>query len=102
MQRPATDAPTEESVEIDEGTRGALPNVMGPSTRRRIVEKTSWAEVQTNSSAEAITTQEGIDGYREISKRIAIDEQVELGNIMELSVMGHVLKWARPSNVPQA
>ena len=29
--------------------------------------------------------------------RIASVEQVELGNIMELSVTGHVLKWARQS-----
>ena len=31
--------------------------------------------------------------------RIASVEQVELGNIMELSITGRVLKWARPSNL---
>ena len=31
--------------------------------------------------------------------RIASVEQLELGNIMELSVTGHVLKWAGETNV---
>ena len=31
---------------------------------------------------------------------IASVEQVELGNIMELSVTGHVLRWARQSHYP--
>ena len=46
----------------------------------------------------ANTTQEGVDGYREKAMKIASVEQVKLGNIMELSVTGHVLKWARQSN----
>ena len=33
----------------------------------------------------AVTTQEAVDGYREKAMRIASVEQIELGNIMELS-----------------
>ena len=47
----------------------------------------------------AITTQEGVDGYREKAMKIANVEQVGLGNIMELSVTGHVLKCARRSKL---
>ena len=32
-------------------------------------------------------------------ERIASVEQVEPGNITELSITGHVLKWARQSNL---
>ena len=31
--------------------------------------------------------------------RIASVEQIELGNIMELSITGQVLRWARQSNL---
>ena len=44
----------------------------------------------------AVTAQEAID--REKALRIASVEQVELGNIMEVSVVGQVLKWARRMN----
>ena len=44
----------------------------------------------------AVTTQEAID--REKATRIASVEQVELENIMELSIMGQVLKWATHMN----
>ena len=44
---------------------------------------------------EAVTTQEAVDGYREKTMRIASVEQVDLGNIMELSITDHVLEWAR-------
>ena len=47
----------------------------------------------------AVTTQGAVDGYREKAMRIASVEQDELGNIMELSITGHVLRWARQSNV---
>ena len=40
----------------------------------------------------AVTTQEAIDWSREKAMRIASAEQVELGNTMELSIMGQVLK----------
>ena len=33
--------------------------------------------------------------------RIASVEQVELGNIMELSITGQVLRWARRSNLSE-
>ena len=46
----------------------------------------------------AVPTQEAVDGYREKATRIASVEQVELGNIMGLSIMGHVLKGVRQSN----
>ena len=38
-------------------------------------------------------------GHRERPMRIASVEQIELGNIMELSITGQVLKWARQSNL---
>ena len=41
------EAPTEVSMEIDDGTKGASPVTMGPNTRRRIAKKTSPAEAQT-------------------------------------------------------
>ena len=47
------------------------------------------------SSAVAFTKQEGINGYREKAIRIASVERVGLDSFMELSVSGHVLKWAR-------
>ena len=62
---------------------------MAVNTRRRLAEKSAPA---------AITTQERIDGYRGQAMKIASVEQVELGNIMELSITGHVLTWARQLN----
>ena len=47
----------------------------------------------------AVTTLEAVDGYREKAMRIASVEQIELGNIMELSITGHVLRWERQSNL---
>ena len=58
------------------------------NTRRRIVVK---------SEPVAVTTQEAVDGSCEM--RIVSVEQSELGNIMELSIMGQALKWARRSNL---
>ena len=51
------------------------------------------------SEPAAVTTQEAIDGSREKVMRIASVEQIELGNFMELSITGQVLKWARQSNL---
>ena len=100
-KRPATDGeaepPTEVSIETDDGRRGVLPSVTGPNTRRTIAENTSLAEDQTSSSAVAIITQEGNDGYRDKAVWIANVEQVELRGIMELSVSGRVFRWARHS-----
>ena len=47
----------------------------------------------------AVTTQEAIDGHCDKAMRIANVEQIELGNIMELSITGQVLRWARQSNL---
>ena len=47
----------------------------------------------------AVTAQEAVDGRREKAMRIASVEQIELGNIMELSITGQVLRWARQSNL---
>ena len=71
-----------------EGT--TLPETPSANTRRRIVGK---------SEPLAVTTQEAIDGYREKARRIASVEQIELGNILELSITGQVLKWARQMNL---
>ena len=59
----------------------ALPSALAANTRRRVA---------VNTAPVAVTTQEGIDGYREKAMMIASVEQVELGNIMELSITGHV------------
>ena len=61
-----------------EGT--ALPAAPSANTRRRIVVK---------SEPMAVTTQEAA-GDREKAMRIASVEQIELGNMMELSITGHV------------
>ena len=70
-----------------EGT--ALPAAPPANTRRIIVVK---------SEPMAVTTQEAVDGYREKARIIASVEQIELGNIMELPIMGQILKWARQVN----
>ena len=51
------------------------------------------------SEPRAVTTEEAVDGYREKAMRIESGEQIELGNIMELSSTGQVLRWARQSNL---
>ena len=76
-------------MEMGIDSRVALPNVLAARIRRIIAEK---------SAPVAVTTQEGSDGYREQAMRIASVEQVELGNIMRLSITGHALKCARQSN----
>ena len=104
QQPAATDAeaeaPTEVVMEIGpERKRGVLPSAMGANTKRRIAEITLLAEIQPSTSAAAITTQERVDGSCEQAMKIASVEQVESGNIMELSVAGHVLKGARQSKL---
>ena len=78
----------EDTSETGTGESTALPGAPSANTRRRIVVK---------SEPVAVTTQEAVDGSCEM--RIASVEQSELGNIMELSITGHVLKWARRSNL---
>ena len=63
---------------------------MSTSVRRRTTKK---------SEPVAVTTQEAVDGYREKAIRIASVEQIELHNLMELSITGHVIRWARRSNL---
>ena len=72
-------------MEMGSDQREALPSALAVHTRRIIGEK---------SALVAITTQEGIDGYREKAMRTAHVEQIELINITELLP---VLKWTRQS-----
>ena len=67
----------------------ALLAAQSANIRRRTVVK---------SKPVAVTTQEAVDGYCEKAMRIASVEQIELGNIMELSITGQVLEWARRSH----
>ena len=80
----------EDMSETGTGEGTALPAAPSANTRRRIVVKSEPMEV---------TTQEAVGGYREKAMRIASVEQIELGNIMELSITGQVLKWARQENL---
>ena len=80
----------EDMSETGTGEGTALLAAPSANTRRRIVVK---------SEPMAVTTQEAVDGYREKAMRIASVEQIELGNIMELSITGQVLKWARQVNL---
>ena len=80
----------EDMSETGTGEGTALPATPSVNTRRRIVGK---------SEPMAVTTQEAVEGYREKARRIASVEQIELGNIMELSITGQVLKWARQINL---
>ena len=83
MQAESTSMPT---------TSGSpeLPETMDANTRRRIVGK---------SEPVAVTTQEAIDGYREKARRIANVEQIKLGNIMELSITGQLVRGVRRANL---
>ena len=74
VKRLATDAEPEAQI-------GVPPIALAANTRRRIAVK---------SAPLAVTTQEGINGYRGKTMRIASVEQVELANIMELSTMGQM------------
>ena len=80
----------EDTSETGTGEGTALPAAPSANTWRRIVVK---------SEPVAVTTQEAVDGHCEKAMRIASVEQIELGNIMELSITGQVLKLARQSNV---
>ena len=93
-KRPVTDTErrmqTGDPLEMGTGESTTFPAAPSANTRRRIVVKSEPA---------AVTTQEAVDGYREKAMRNAGVEQIELGNIMELSITGRVLKWARQSNI---
>ena len=79
----------EDSSETGTGERTALPAAPSANTRRRNVK----------SEPVAVTTQEAVDGHCEKAMRISSVEQIELGNIMELSITSQVLRWARQSNL---
>ena len=64
----------------------AMHETQSVNTRRKVVGK---------SEPVAVTTQEAIDGYREKARRIASLEQVEMGNSMELSISGQLLRGAK-------
>ena len=77
-------------VKTDTGEGEVSPAAVSTNIRRRIAMKSEPA---------AVTTQEAIDGSRKKVMRIASVEQIELGNLMELSITGQVLKLARQSNL---
>ena len=60
-----------------------MPAAPSASTRRRI---------EVKSEPVAVTTQEAVEGHCEKAMKIASVEQIELGNIMELSITGQVLR----------
>ena len=63
------------------------------------VEDTPEMGTVVMSEPVAVTTQEAVDGHCEKAMRIASVEKIELGNIMELSITGQVLRWAKQSNL---
>ena len=83
----------EDTSEMGTGESTELLGAPSANIGRRIVVK--------SSDPVTVTTQEAVDGYCEKAMRIASVEQIELGNIMELSITGQVLKWARQSNLSE-
>ena len=80
----------EDTSETGTGEGAALLAAPSANTGRTFVVK---------SEPVAVTTQEAVDGHCEKAMRIASVEQIEMGNIMELSITGQVFKWARQSNL---
>ena len=80
----------EDTQKTDTGGGEVPPAAESTNIRRRTAVKSEPA---------AVTTQEAIDESREKVMRIASVEKVELGNLMELSITGQVLRWARQSNL---
>ena len=80
----------EDTPETGTGEGTASPVAPPRNIRRRIALK---------SEPVAVTTQETIDGHCEKAMRIASVEQIELDSIMEISIMGQVLRWARQLNL---
>ena len=60
------------------------------------LQEVNCCEVRASSSHH---TRKQLTSFVKKQLRIASVEQVELGNITELSITGHVLKWARQSNL---
>ena len=90
QQRQKRAIQVEDTQETGTGEGTASPAAPSANIRRRIAVK---------SEPVAVTTQEAVDGRCEKAMRIASVEQIELGNIMELSITGQVLRWARQSNL---
>ena len=97
QQRQKRSIPDDESgMQVEDtpetGTGEGTASLAAPSatTRRRVAVK---------SEPVAVTTPEAIDWHCEKTMRIASVDQIELGNIMELSLTGQVLRWARRSNL---
>ena len=80
----------EDKLEVDNEERAEPPGAPSTSIRK---------EIAVKSEPRAVTTQEAVDGYREKATIIECAEQIELGNIMVLSIAGQVLRWARQSNL---
>ena len=80
----------EDTSETGTGESTALLAAPSANTRRRIVVK---------SEPVAVTTQDAVDGHCEKAMWIASVEQIEMGNIMELSITGQALRWARQSDL---
>ena len=78
-----------DTPETGTGEGTASPVAPSANVRRRTAVKSEPVAV----------TQEAIDGHREKAMRIASLEQIELGNIMEISITGQVVRWARQSNL---
>ena len=80
----------EDMPEVDNEERAEPPGAPSTSIRRKIAVK---------SEPRAVTTQEAVDGYREKAMRIESAEQIGLDSVVELSITGQVLRWARQSNL---
>ena len=93
-KRPVTDTEprmhTGDPLEMGTCERTTLPRAPSANTRLTIV---------VQSEPVPFTTREAVDGYCENAMRIASVEQIKLGNIMELSITGQVLKWASQTNL---
>ena len=86
QQRQKRSIPDDESgTQVEDTPETGTGEPPSANIRRRIVVK---------SEPVVVTTQEAVDGHCENAMRIASVEQIELGNIMELSITGQVLRWA--------
>ena len=65
------EAPIAVLMDMGSEEKVALLSALAANTRRSIAEKASPAKIQSSRSAVAITTSEGIDGYRAKAMRIA-------------------------------
>ena len=65
---------------------------------RHNITRDTVSEHSRKSEPVAVTTQEAIEGDPKKARSRKL-EQIELGNIMELSITGQVLKWARQVNL---